>query len=160
MGDKYGIGLDSMNIAEFELSRGNLDEAIAAVRTSTDRFKEIGDQWMLAGALENAAQIAVMRDKPSVAARLFGFTDAVVARCGLPRGPSNERDHERTMERVRERLEPGEIRRGHQSFERAGRSRPRTTRQLFLNSESGVEDRAIGGRAACSQGGDKRLLDR
>jgi tetratricopeptide (TPR) repeat protein len=100
VGDRYGIGLDCSNIGAMEIARGNLDAAVSALRTAAEKFRELGDPWQLAGTIENAARVAVMRGKYAVAARMLGYSKAVVARCGVPRQPNNEREHETTMAQV------------------------------------------------------------
>ena len=87
--------------------RGNPDEAIAFVRESLTRIRELHDKFAFVYALVPLAAAAVLKGDDAWAARILGARDAVTERTGATVVDKSVRDlREQAENEVRERLGP------------------------------------------------------
>jgi predicted ATPase/DNA-binding XRE family transcriptional regulator len=76
------LSLVSYLRATLAVRRGNADEAIAQVRESLTRIRELHDKFALVYALVPLAAAAVLKGDDAWAARILGASDAVTERTG------------------------------------------------------------------------------
>lgn len=89
--------------------RGNADAAIALVRESLTRIRELHDKFAFVYALVPLAAAAVLKGDDAWAARILGARDAVTDRTGVTVVDTSVRDlRERAEREVRARLGPAE----------------------------------------------------
>ena len=69
--------------AMIAVRRGNADEAIALIRDSLTRIRELKDQFAFVYAMVPLAAAAVLKGDDAWAARILGARDAVTDRTGL-----------------------------------------------------------------------------
>ena len=87
--------------------RGNADEAIALVRESLTRIRELHDKFAFVYALVPLAAAAVLKGDDAWAARILGARDAVTERTGATVVDKSVHDlRERAEREVRARLGP------------------------------------------------------
>ena len=87
--------------------RGNADEAIALVRESLTRIRELHDKFAFVYALVPLAAAAVLKGDDAWAARILGARDAVTERTGATVVDKSVHDLQEQAEReVRARLGP------------------------------------------------------
>ena len=89
------------------MRRGNPDEAIALVRESLTRIRELHDKFAFVYALVPLAAAAVLKGDDAWAARILGARDAVTERTGADGRRQSVHDLREQAEReVRARLGP------------------------------------------------------
>ncbi len=89
------------------MRRGNPDEAIALVRESLTRIRELHDKFAFVYALVPLAAAAVLKGDDAWAARILGARDAVTERTGVTVVDKSVQDLREQSEReARARLGP------------------------------------------------------
>jgi predicted ATPase/DNA-binding XRE family transcriptional regulator len=100
--------------AVLAVRRGNADRAIAVVRESLTRIRELHDKFAFVYALVPLAAAALLKGDDGWAARIFGVRDAVTDRTGVTVVDKSVRDlDERARHDVRARLGPDRWARAH-----------------------------------------------
>ena len=81
------------------MRRGNRDHAIAFVRESLTRIRELHDRFAFVYTLVPLAAAAVLKGDAAWAARILGARDAVIERTGVPVVDTPVRDLREQAER-------------------------------------------------------------
>jgi len=106
--------------AVLAVRRGNPDEAIALVRESLTRIRELHDKFAFVYSLVPLAAAAVLKSNHAWAARILGARDAVTERTGVTVVDKSVQDlQERSEREARARLGPGPWARAHAAGRRA-----------------------------------------
>jgi len=90
--------------AVLAVRRGNADEAIALMRRSLTRIRQLHDKFAFVYALVPLGAAAVLKTDDAWAARIVGARDAVTERTGVTVVDKSVRDLQDGAERARERL--------------------------------------------------------
>jgi predicted ATPase/DNA-binding XRE family transcriptional regulator len=106
--------------AVLAVRRGNPDEAIALVRESLTRIRELHDKFAFVYSLVPLAAAAVLKSNHAWAARILGARDAVTERTGVTVVDKSVQDlQERSEREARARLGPGPWAGAHAAGRRA-----------------------------------------
>jgi DNA-binding CsgD family transcriptional regulator len=87
MGDYFGLGETSMNLAGIALIRQDNDRAVGHFREGLRCGQLIDTFYLIADAVEGLAVVLARRADAQRAARLFGAIDTLRARSGFERSP-------------------------------------------------------------------------
>jgi DNA-binding CsgD family transcriptional regulator len=98
--DRWGIGFSLIGSAYAVRDQGDGEQAMALFSDGLSRFADLGDQRMVALALEGVAGLAASWHETERAARLFGAAAAVQEASGLPVEPAFRDAHDRDVAAV------------------------------------------------------------
>ena len=103
------LGVTCANMAAYAIAAGTLDDALAYAREALIHLRGMDDLGVL--PLEHIAVIEGLQGRAASAARLLGFTDAMVRRLGMQRGPTESAGYDRLWQILTELDNGGELQR-------------------------------------------------
>jgi predicted ATPase/DNA-binding winged helix-turn-helix (wHTH) protein len=105
---KSMLGFNLVNLAGVRTERGELEEALAAMREGLPLMEELGFAWI---NMDHFALRAALAGKIANAALLAGYASSVYAAKETSRGPNELRAHKRLQALLQEQLTPDQIER-------------------------------------------------
>jgi tetratricopeptide (TPR) repeat protein len=116
LGDEWGMALALCNVVLAELELGRVSSAAKNLRVAIETSMKVNAKMVMAGCLEAAAELAVLRAQAAEGARLIGAASHLQEDLGWVRSPYEQAWFEQLLESVRDALgedaAAAEIRRG------------------------------------------------
>jgi predicted ATPase/DNA-binding SARP family transcriptional activator len=103
------LGVNCANMAAYAIATDEFDAALAFAQEALVHLRGMDDLGVL--PLEHIAVVEGLRGRAASAARLLGFTDAMVRRLGMQRGPTESAGYERLRQILAEHDHGGELQR-------------------------------------------------
>ncbi len=96
-GNRLGIAIGLLYLAEIVSDRGDPDRAIGLYREAIGLLRELGDKWLLAVCLVGTAAAATSSNQPQSAARLLGASRTLFEAVRVPTYPRYLARYERAV---------------------------------------------------------------
>jgi tetratricopeptide (TPR) repeat protein len=104
IGDRNLLGLLLELLGRFALDAGRIDEAGVHFSEAVRAFQTLGNQALLARALDQVAILAARADHPAAAIRLLGATTTLRRHIGIPARPVEQLVVDEALETARKNL--------------------------------------------------------
>jgi predicted ATPase len=102
LGDEWGMALALCNVVLAELKLGRVSSAARNLRVAIETSMKVDAKMVMAGCLEAAAELAVLRAQAPEAARLIGAASRLQEDLGWVRSPYEQTWFEQLLESVRD----------------------------------------------------------
>jgi len=102
LGDEWGMALALCNVVLAELKLGRVSSAARNLQVAIETSMKVDAKMVMAGCLEAAAELAVLRAKAPEAARLIGAASRLQEDLGWVRSPYEQTWFEQLLESVRD----------------------------------------------------------
>jgi len=106
MGNRVGVLWGRARLGDVALREGSIAEAHQVLVDTIENFHTTGNKNGLAFAVDKMASLYVTTDKPDVAARLIGWSDATRKEIGDPRPRLEREDLDRAIAAVKAKIGP------------------------------------------------------
>jgi len=103
------LGVNCSNMAAYAIAAGELDDAVAYAREALVHLRDMED--LGAFPLEHIAVVDGLQGRVARAARVLGYTDQVMRRLGIQRGPTESAGFERLQAVLAAKTDDGELHR-------------------------------------------------
>jgi predicted ATPase len=104
-GDKDSVASAMVNMGELDEAAGNIEAAYGHYRNSLELFLERGKKVAIAYCVEEMAGLSINHlNRPTHAALLFGFADALRTEIGSPIETFNEKRRAQDLQKIRDAL--------------------------------------------------------
>lgn len=110
MDDHRFVIITKSDLAHALRQNGAIDEAEAKYAETIPAWQHLGNRGAIANQLECFALIAIERDRPAHAARLFGAAEAIREAADARMVEYERLEYEAALERLRERLDEADLR--------------------------------------------------
>jgi predicted ATPase/DNA-binding XRE family transcriptional regulator len=107
--DQWGFAYAIMGIANVDFEQGDFSKASSLYRECLSIFLEDADQIGLPYALESVAALAVMKNQPEKAARIFGAADALRKSTNSPMPLPNSSAYQKNISVLQQQLAPSKF---------------------------------------------------
>jgi tetratricopeptide (TPR) repeat protein len=104
MGNRMGVLWGRVRLAQVALREGNVSEAHRILVDTIENFYTNGNKNGLTFALDKIASLYILTDKPEVAARLIGWSDATRKEIGDPRPRIEQADLDRDIAAIKAKI--------------------------------------------------------
>jgi tetratricopeptide (TPR) repeat protein len=104
MGNRMGVLWGRARLAQVALREGSVAEAHQVLVDTIENFHTTGNKNGLAFAVDKMASLYVTIDKPDVAARLIGWSDATRKEIGDPRPRLEQEDLDRDITAIKAKI--------------------------------------------------------